>query len=172
MKKEYTVIFTTDDDNFDKKNIRVVTFESTDRKDKDWVKKEANKNVTMNNIIDPYSLRNNYWIPAICEVEVKDTPWNDVYELSDYLTDNYGAKIINITSNRNQSMIQCSFEDDNTAIDVKNKLISKYGNVLPIGVRGRNLEISLHGRVELDVKNVDKVKQIIDTYDNMSTTPP
>lgn len=164
MKIKYTVIFTTDNKKFTDDSIKSVSFYSKKRKDKSWVRNQAYKQATMKNMIDSYSLRNNYWVPALCDVRLSNVPWNGVYELSNKLSDDYGAKIRNTSSNKYHSTIQCEFEDMKESTKVKNQLISKYGKVLPVGTKDRYLEISLKDRVELDIEDAEEIKKILEIY--------
>lgn len=167
MKIKYTVVYTpTDTEDYTKSDVKYVTFESDTRKKETEVKKSAQREAIKTNTIDSYALRN-YWTPSVCEVELIDTEWNQIDKISDYVNKNFDAKHNNTNVSDMTRSIEFQFKNSNEAMDVKKKLHSKFGDILPVGVNGILLQITTYKRTNLDVTNYDDVVKIFNIFDEI-----
>lgn len=167
MKIKYTVIYTpTNTKNYTKSDIKYVTFESDSRYKELEVKKSAQREAINTNTIDSYALRN-YWTPAVCEVELINTNWDKINEISDYISENFNAKHNNTSLSNMTKSVEFQFKNHNEAMKVKKKINAKFGNILPVGVNGILLQVTTYKRTNLDVTTYDDVVKIFNIFDDI-----
>lgn len=167
MKTEYTVIYTPENSSeYDKSDIKFVTVEFNERKKIKVIKKKSKRKVVNKGIIDSYALRN-YWKPAACEVKISGLPWSDIQKIKEYVTDNFDAKVNNTNKTNSRKSVEFEFNDASKSSKAEKKLQNKFGKVLPVGTKGRLLQITIFQRADLEIDEYDDLKEIFSLYEEI-----
>lgn len=167
MNAKYTVIYTPKDTSkYEKSDIKYVSVEFDKRKKIDEIKKKSKRKVVNSGTLDSYALRN-YWKPSACEVEISDLPWSNLRDIKEYVTNKFDAKINNTNTTNSRKSVEFEFKNASDSSKAQKTIKNDFGDVLPVGTKGKLLEITIYQRADLEIDDYDELKKIFKLYDQI-----
>lgn len=153
MKSEYIVVFVPSDGEIDIDsgvNTRSVSF-SADKyiEDKEKVADKANKVAINSGKIDPYAVRNDYWVVAGYEYVVHK--WKNLSEFSEMVRDNFDISTIRKRHSKNFEAVDIRFDSYKELVEFDKEIQNQYGGKIPIAVNKVNTRVYLRKRSGINV---------------------
>jgi hypothetical protein len=168
MEIEYEVIFIPDvADSRTVEQTRCVSVYTNSRfSSREEIQKKARSEALQQEAIDSYALRK-YWIPACCEMTVKDIPWDNISEMADWIRKKDGLETITkIENSWRNSTVRCKFDSKKARGKVQNNIYSICGKSFPAHGTENHLESTLRTKANLQTDDLGKVKQIYDIHNS------
>jgi hypothetical protein len=127
---------------------------------KDILRNEAKKIANYKGKIDQYALRN-YWKIGCCELELVDSPWSDIQELSEYMKSEHDVKNISRTENnwRHESL-ECTFSSPEKRKEEQKNIERKFNGKLPVVSKRSNLRIALRAKANVGMNSFQEAKKV------------